>query len=221
MLDGNYITAMRTGAVAAHSIELLSVANYKTIGMIGLGNTARATCKVLLDINSGKKMTFKLYRYKDHAESFINQFAKYKNVTFSICSTYREVILDSDVVISSVTYAENNFSQDECYKPGCLVVPIHTLGFQNCDLFFDKVYADDIDHVRGFKYFDKFKKFAQISDVVSGNTKGRENDQERIIVYNIGIALHDIFFAEKIYQLLDGDRGTTVDFDPPMEKFWL
>lgn len=221
LIDGNYITAMRTGAVAAHSIELLSIDNYKTIGMIGLGSTARATCRVLLENNPDKKILIKLYRYKDHAEAFIDKFAKYTNVTFRICSTYEEVVTDSDVVVSSVTYAEKNFCEDKCFKPGCLVVPIHTLGFQNCDLFFDKVYADDIEHVRGFKYFDKFRRFAEIADVITGNAVGRENDQERIIVYNIGIALHDIFFAEKVYQLLDDVDEAKVDFEPPKEKFWL
>ena len=28
------------------------------------------------------------------------------------------------------------------------VIPVHTRGFQNCDLFFDKVFADDTDHVK-------------------------------------------------------------------------
>ena len=41
-MDGNWITAMRTGAVAAHSINLLEKKNIKEIGIMGLGNTARA-----------------------------------------------------------------------------------------------------------------------------------------------------------------------------------
>ena len=35
------------------------------------------------------------------------------------------------------------------------MVPVHTRGFSNCDLFFDKVFADDYGHVKHFKYFDK------------------------------------------------------------------
>ena len=29
--------------------------------------------------------------------------------------------------------------------------------------------------------------------------KGREDNQERILSYNIGIALHDLYFAKMIY----------------------
>lgn len=221
VLDGNYITSMRTGAVAAYSVQLLALKKLKTIGLIGLGNTARATFKVLMDINTERNFVVKLFSYKNHADLFINDFKNHDNLTFEICTTYEEVVNNSDVVISCVTFAENNFCADKYYKEGCLVVPIHTLGFQNCDLFFDKVYADDIEHVRGFKYFNYFKRFAEVSDVIAGQAEGRTNDKERIIVYNIGIAVHDIFFAEKIYQLMDSVAETDVKFDTPEQKFWL
>ena len=47
MMDGNWITAMRTGAVAAHSIIHFAKNNWETIGMIGLGNVARSSLLVL------------------------------------------------------------------------------------------------------------------------------------------------------------------------------
>lgn len=73
----------------------------------------------------------------------------------------------------------------------------------NCDLFFDKVYADDTDHVKHFKYFNQFKRFAEVSDVLNGAAEGRQSDSERILVYNIGLSMHDIYFAAKIYQLAE------------------
>ena len=101
-----------------------------------------------------------------------------------------------------------------------MVIPVHTLGFTNCDLFFDKVFADDYGHVKHFKYFDKFKSFAEVSDVVNGIKPGRENDEERILVYNIGIALHDIYYAGQIYGKME-NSATEVEFLPPTERFWL
>ena len=35
---------------------------------------------------------------------------------------------------------------DEYFKEGCTVIPICTMGFQNCDLFFDRVFTDEIEH---------------------------------------------------------------------------
>lgn len=85
-------------------------------------------------------------------------------------------------------------------KQGILVVPVHTRGFQNCDSIFDKVFADDEGHVKGFRYFNEFRKFGEIGDVISEKIKCRECDTERIPSYNVGIGLHDIYFAKK-YQI--------------------
>ncbi|MDU4937976.1 MAG: ornithine cyclodeaminase [Clostridium sp.] len=220
IMDGNFITTMRTGAIAALSITKFAMPNYSEIGIIGLGNTARATIDILLDVIGDKKLNIKLYSYKDHAQLFIERYKQYKNIDFTIHSTYKEIIENSDVVISSVTYADKNFGEDAWFKEGCLVVPIHTMGFQNCDLFFDKVYCDDICHVEGFKYFNKFRSISEISDVLNNTKPGRENNKERIIAYNIGIALQDIYFAEKIYQLCH-NKGVSFELNPPTDKFWL
>ena len=84
---------------------------------------------------------------------------------------------------------------------------------------FDKIFADDTSHVKGFRNFDKYQNFAEVSDVLNNRAIGRENDSERIMVYNIGIALHDIYFAGKIYNLCH-DVSSEISLDPPTEKFW-
>ena len=111
--------------------------------------------------------------------------------------------------------------EDSAYKEGVLVIPIHTLGFTNCDLFFDKVFADDTDHVKHFKYFNRFKSFAEVSDVINGKAAGRENVRERILTYNIGVAIHDVYFAANIYNMLKNKNVASIDFGSPKEKFWI
>lgn len=225
LLDGNFITAMRTGAVAAHTIKLFAKEGFEKIGIIGLGNQAGATMKVLLSLFPKRKLILKLLKYKDQHNLFmdyIKELPNSDNVVFEYCDNYQNAVKNSDVIISSVTYFAENICENDCFDEGCLVVPIHTRGFMNCDLFFDKVYADDIDHVKSFKYFDRFKKFAEVSDVLNNVVKGRENDVERIIVYNIGLSIHDIYFAEKIYQIAKiKGFGQEISLNPPTEKFWI
>ena len=222
IMDADWITTMRTGAVAVHSIKLLAKQDYSTIGMIGLGNTARATLLTLAEIESAREFEIKLFKYKGQEKIFAERFKDYKNLHFTFTDDYSSTVRDSDVVISCVTYAKENFAADSDFKEGCLVVPIHTLGFTNCDLFFDKVYADDYGHVCHFKYFDRFKQFAEVSDVVNNRVKGREDDRERILVYNIGLSIHDVYFASNIYNMLKDSREIeNFDFEEPTEKFWV
>lgn len=222
LMDANWITAMRTGAVAAHSIMLFAKANYSVLGILGLGNTARATLLVLASTMPEREFHIKLLKYKGQETLFMERFAEYPNLHFTCVDNADALVRGTDVVISAVTYLPEDLCEDECFEPGVLVVPIHTLGFTNCDLFFDKIFADDLGHVRHFKNFDKFKFFAEVSDVVNGKSVGRENDEERILAYNIGVSMHDINFAVHIYKLLCGDSNLSyIDLQDPTEKFWI
>ena len=124
-------------------------------------------------------------------------------------------------MFSCVTEAKQNFCEDkDAFRKGCTIIPVHTKGFQNCDLFFDKIFGDDTDHLHGFRYFNQFKQFAEISDVLTGKAKGRENDEERILSYNIGLGLHDIIFASKIYSKLK-DSAQDIVIERQTDKFWI
>lgn len=163
LIYGNWITGMRTGTVATHSIKFFAVKDFSTLGFIRLGNTARATLLTLLSLYPDRNFKIKLKTYKNQHDFFIKRFSKFNNIHFICCSSTEEVIKDSDVIVSSVTVFKNDICSDECIKPGALVVPIHTRSFTNCDLFFDKVYADGRGHVNGFKNFNKFKSISEIS----------------------------------------------------------
>ena len=131
----------------------------------------------------------------------------------------------SYVVVSGVTALPNDVCADEYFDKGVLVQPIHTLGFTICDLFFVKVFADDLGNVHHFKIFDKFRQFEEVCDVVNGNKPGRESDEERILAYNVGVLIHDINFVASIFQLME-EQGTLsllpdVDMRDPTEKFWV
>lgn len=203
ILDANWITSMRTGAVATLAIQTLRKAGAKIYSFIGLGETAHATMKCLSAVLANEILHVRLFRYKDQAERFQEDFAYCSNVKFEIVDTIHDLVSDADVLVSCITDAQGLLVEDaSLFKPGILLVPVHTRGFQNCDLFFDKVFADDTDHVKGFKYFNQFKNFGEIGDILTSRIKGRESDFERILSYNIGLGLHDVYFSYNIYELL-------------------
>lgn len=221
MLDADWITTMRTGAVATLAMQTLRKNNTQTYGFIGLGNTGRATMLCLLESEPDEMHHILLLRYKDQAEQFIERFKNYPNASFSICNDIKELVSQSDVIVSCITEAQGLLcDNDSLYKKGCLVVPVHTRGFQNCDLCFDKVFADDTAHVCGFKYFNQFRQFAELQDVIEGKKPGRDSDEDRILSYNIGLGLHDVLFASKIYEFL-GATAHNVYIERESDKFWI
>ena len=207
IVDADYITTWRTAAVAVHSINLLAKKNYRSISFLGLGVIGKATLRVYVDTLKDTDVEIRILNYKDRAKDVIMEYADRKDLKFAIYDSYEEMIRDCDVIVSAVTYAERDFCDESLYKKGCLLIPVHTLGFQGCDLTFDKIFGDDRAHIEGFKYFDRFKELHETAEVLKGICKGRENDSERIIAYNIGIALHDLTFVNEIYnRMVNSDK---------------
>ena len=203
LMEADWITQMRTGAVAALAIETLQKKDAQVYSFVGLGSTAQATIMCLQAIlPEDKQYKVKLLRYKNQAEQFAEMFA-HSQMQFEIVDTHEELLKDTEVLVSAVTEMPELFCADDTqYPEGILLVPIHTRGFQNCDLFFDHVFADDKGHVENFKYFRQFKAFNELSEVLLGKAAGRKTNDERILAYNIGLGLHDVLFASKIYERL-------------------
>lgn len=222
IMDGDWITAMRTGAVSALATRLFQKAGTDTYSMIGLGNIARAVVLCLIADNNDRPITIRLMRYKDQAEQLIDRFKDAKNVTFKIIDDREEFISEADVVFSCVTVAtELLFPNDALFKKGVTVIPVHTRGFQNCDLFFDKVFGDDTEQIRKFKYFSRFRQYDEIRQVLIGQNLGRESQDERILSYNYGLGLHDIVFASKIYDIINAKGCESFNYRRQDVKIWV
>ena len=222
IMDGDWITAMRTGAVATLAARLFKKDGVDTYSMMGLGNIARATAMCLIADNQNRNIKIRLLRYKDQAEQFIERFKEATNVTFEIIEDKEEFISEADVVISCVTVAtELLFPNDALFKEGITVIPVHVRGFQNCDLFFDKVFGDDTNQIRNWKYFSKFRQYDEIHHVLLGQNPGRTSQDERILSYNYGLGLHDIVFASKIYDMVSPDKIESFNYSRQDTKLWV
>ena len=222
LIDCDWITTMRTGAVAAVSAKALRKDDAHVYGFVGLGNTARATLLCVLEAEPSRHFLVKLLRYKNQAELFVERFRDYENVDFEIVDDLNEMAASVDVFISCITSANGLLVEDEkTFRPGITVIPVHMRGLQNCDTTFDRVFGDDTDHVKGFRYFSQFKDYNEIGEVLAGRDPGRKSQEQRLIDYNYGLALHDVVFASKIYEMTSHMDVQSVDIQKETEKYWL
>ena len=222
VIDCDYITTMRTGAVAALAVDTLKKNNVKKIALMGLGNTGRATMMCLSSLlpPPDGKYEVSVWWYKDQAEQFIEHFKNLDNFHFTIANDTKELFENADVIISCITQANGLFIDDvNVFKPGVLVVPVHTRGFQNCDTIFDKVVCDDIGHVKGFKYFNQFKNLTELGDILRGDKPGRQSEEERIIDYNIGLGLHDAYICSKVYDAVKAQPHENIELVHSTQKY--
>ena len=86
---------------------------------------------------------------------------------FKILDDINEIARTADVFISCITSANGLLVEDEkTFPSGVTVIPVHMRGLQNCDTTFDRVFGDDTDHVKGFKYFSQYKDYNEIGKVL-------------------------------------------------------
>ncbi len=222
LVDCDWITTMRTGAVAAVSAKALRRDDAKSYGFVGLGNTARATLLCVLEAEPERHFHVKLFRYKDQAEPFIKRFGSYDNVSFEIVDDINELARSVDVFFSCITSANGLLVEDEShFQPGVTVIPVHMRGLQNCDTTFDRVFGDDTAHVKSFKYFNQFNDYNEIGEVLAGRDPGRRGQAQRIIDYNYGLALHDVVYASLIYERVADMDIPSIDIIKETDKFWI
>ena len=71
----------------------------------------------------------------------------------------------------------------------------------------------------GFKYFSHFEPITtNVSGVLNGIRPGRTNNTDRILVYNYGIAIHDLVLAENIWEKAENQ---SVEYDYCREKYFI
>ena len=202
LIDGGDITTIRTAAVAVHSMlnfapkDIFNQNEKCKIAIIGLGKIGNEIGNILFDFLKDKPFIVKLYKYKNQAESFINRFKHFSNIEFTICDTYEEVMKDSDVIFSAITYTENDFCKPEIYKRKCTIIPVHLRGFKECDCTFDQIITSDLESIKKFENYSQIKKLLYIDDIIK---KDKHEFNGRTLIYNLGLAVYDLYFANKIY----------------------
>lgn len=196
LIDGAYITTVRTAAVAVHTM-LNFAKKYDIIAMVGLGNIGTEIGNILFELVKDIHLTVKLYRYKNHAEKFIERFRMFDNINFVVCDTYEDLMSDSDVVFSSITYIADDFCNPSVFKKETTVIPVHLRGFKECDKEFDTVITSDLISIQKFENYKHIKNLLYIDDIFKN--KNFINNG-RTIIYNLGLAIYDLYFASQIYK---------------------
>lgn len=200
-MDGIWITAWRTGAVEALAGKTF-VRDFgrASFGFVGLGNMAHTTF-ACLQSQFAEPHDIWLLRYKDQAENFAEQYVNLPNVRFHLTDSKEELVANTQALYSCVTVMNEQFLPPEAYPKGYTLIPVHMRGFQDCDVVFDRIFGDDRGYLEHFQHFHEFKYFGEFTEVLAGRDVGRRSEDERLICYNIGLALHDCWFASRIYDM--------------------
>jgi ornithine cyclodeaminase/alanine dehydrogenase len=205
VMDGGYITALRTAAVSGVSARYLAAEDSSRLGIVGTGVQGRYNMLSLTEVLP-RLEEIKIF---DSNQAVLTEFIaaakEHPSLNIITCSSAREVIEGADVIVTATGHLEERVYLEKWVKDGALVLPVHTRGWEQEMLNqAEKLVVDDWEQFNtalggtdGY-YSPLPELYAELGEVVVRKKPGRENSSERIINLNFGMAIHDVYMATEV-----------------------
>ena len=207
IMDAAWITAKRTGAATAVAAKYLARRNSSTVGIIACGVQGRSNLEALacqFDITSVKAYD----KYPEVAKKFSEEMSQMVQSEIEVVNNPKDAVVDLDIVVTSGPILEHPIPviEKDWLAEGSFASPVDFDSYWTGAALVqaDKLATDDIgqmDYYRDVGYFKTTPQaYADLGEIAAGLKPGRENDSERTMSINLGIAPDDMVTAKLIYE---------------------
>lgn len=225
IMDGSYITAIRTACASAMATKALANPQTPVLGMLGAGVQARPHIEALTRVR-------RLQRIKIYSPTGASAAAIKKDmeptvkIAIDIARNAEEALRDADLVVTATT-AKEPIVKPEWLKPGAHInaVGSHRPDMREIDgatLARSKIVVDSREAIMAEcgdillalkeKSIGENAIHAEIGEVLAGRKPGRSSAAEITLYKSVGIAIQDVATANLVYRkALEKGIGTTVD----------
>lgn len=235
IVDGAYITGLRTGAAGALGAKYLAREDGENLLIVGAGNQSAfqiaAALTVLPNIKKVRVAALELSEAQDFVngirERLKEEFGIQKqNVDFEAAEHMEAAVKDSHIIIT-VTPSRKPIIRKEWVQKGthfsCVGADMEGKQEIDCNIMASaKIFVDDKVHCMEVGEIEKPLKegvitekdiIGELGDLILGKVNGRENDEEITIFDATGMALLDIATADAALRQAEIDNlGTKADF---------
>ncbi|UVK49950.1 ornithine cyclodeaminase family protein (plasmid) [Mesorhizobium sp. AR02] len=217
VMDAAYLTAVRTAAASAITSKYLSPRRVDRIAVIGAGLQGLYHVKILSMIHPAAE--FHVVDIDENAASRLAEETSSK-ATIVHVKEAEAAIRTADVVVTATSRLAGVAFQFAWVKEGSLVLPVHVRGWsQDITTASDVLLTDDVEQFKnyitatGSPYRDISRVVGSVSDVIGGRLAGRIHNTDRIAVFNLGLAIHDVAIGSAILDIAEQNGlGTIVSY---------
>jgi len=205
LMDGNSLTALRTGAGGGLAAELLARGDAKTVALFGAGVQARAQLQAAVSVRSIKQVNV-ISRTQAAAQKIAHEISAWPDApNVTIVSTPHEAVQDADIVIAATTSASPLFDGNDL-KEGTHVTGVgsYTPEMQEIDTVTvqrARIVVDSRDAClaeAGDIIIPKAEIDAELGEIVNGLKPGRQSDDEITFFKSVGVAVQDAAAAAAV-----------------------
>lgn len=208
LVDGEVITAMRTGAVSGLATKFLAREDARVAAIIGTGAQGETQLEAVCCARAIEKVyVFDLQQ--ERAEMFAVKMAKRLHLEV-IAGPSQDALAEVDIVCTSTSSLRPVFSDTQIkrgthingvgsYRPDMAEIPAKTL--QRAKIVVDQrqgclAEAGDLIQAIEQGVFTAEHIHGELGEVVTGKIGKRENDEEITVFKTVGIAVQDLVTAD-------------------------
>ncbi len=214
IMDGTYITAMRTGAAGAVAAKYLSRENSRTTAIIGCGVQGRSQLLGLCEVRPIEEA--KVYDVVPSARRrYVEEMSGKTGIDIKEAESVGEAVKDADIIVTC-TPSQSPFLSGDMLSPGVHVSAIgaDTAAKRELETSVltraDKIVVDfkpqafivgDFAIPLKEGAIREEDVYAEMGEIVAGLKPGRESDEEITLFKATGLAIQDVGTAYKVYRL--------------------
>lgn len=223
IMDGTYVTGMRTGAVAGVATKLLARKDSRVLGVVGAGFQGPFQFEALRHSMQVDRLlvTDLLPERAQHLVQLANGFG----IAAQACETIEEVVRGCDVLVTA-TPSDHPIVRDEWVREGMHIncVGTYAKGKQEIDpaiLNRSIVVVDDwtqASHAGEINVpvsrgeFDHSGLHAELPEIAAGLKPGRSDERDITVFDTTGLAIQDVVTAWKAFEVAEkGNLGMVID----------
>ena len=216
VLDGTYVTQLRTGAASGAAFDVLARKDARIGALIGTGGQAATQLEAMLaarDIKEVRVFDLNYDRTKEFADRMQEELASY-GAKIVAAKTSDEAVEGADLLITVTPSSKPVFDASKV-KEGATIscVGAYQPHMQEMDPAIltraSKIYFDSKEAVlsesgdilipleQGTITEEDFT--GDLGNVIKGELAGRENEEEIIVFETVGVATQDLVAARTIY----------------------
>jgi ornithine cyclodeaminase len=208
IVDEHWSYAIRSTAAAVLACKWVGPRSPKVLGLVGIGTMGTNALRCLATMYKFDEIRCTSRRPQTRA-AFAQTWSKELGTRVVAKESIEEVVRGADIVVGGTT-SPDIVSREPWLKPGCTFISLARRELDPAGWSkMDKVVIDswefnmlqkDFRRTVESGLFSRAQLHGEIHELVSGAKKGRERDDERILVHTTGLVSQDVALAHFLYR---------------------
>jgi len=208
IMDAAWVTAKRTGAATAVAAKCLARRDSRVFGILGCGVEGRSNLEAVFTAFKGLEEVRAYDISEENLRRYVSEMTEKYGLSVVSVDSPRKAVEGCDIVVTAGPILKHTKPVIEAswFKDGGFACPIDFDSYWKPEAMHSmhKFCTDDLEQLlyyRSVGYFQDIPHVhADLGELVTGRKAGRENDLERTMSMNLGLAIEDMATAIKIYE---------------------